>query len=173
MQGNNTGSNFNGLYGQADSSTAFVLGTTAPTTDNNGNAINIIDAINYSIKILKVTGACVPDMAVCHPNQMTAIRETKDLFGRYLYGDPSQQVTPDLFIWGIRLVDEIEAISGQMLVGDFGGFYTLYLNQGLTTELGYDSTNFGAWERTLRFSLRGLNQLRRTTAMSVVSNLPS
>src|SRR6266576_387122 len=167
------GSDFNGLYNQADATTAFVLGTTSPTTDNNGNAINIIDAINYSIKILKVTGACVPDMAFCHPNQMTAIRETKDLFGRYLYGDPSQQVTTDLFIWGIRLIDEIEAISGSMLVGDFGGFYTLYLNQGLTTELGYDSDNFGKWMRTLRFSLRGLNQLRRTTAMSVVSNLPS
>ncbi len=167
------GADFNGVYNQADASTAFVLGTTAPTTDNNGDAITIIDAINYSIKTLKVTGACMPDMAVCHPNQMTAIRETKDKFGRYLYGDPSQQVTPDLFIWGIRLIDEIEAIDGSMLVGDWGGFYTLYLNQGLTTELGYDSDNFGKWMRTLRFSLRGLNQVRRTTAFSVVSNLPS
>lgn len=167
------GSDFNGLYTQADASTAFVLGTTAPTTDNNGDAINIIDGINYTIKGLQIIGACMPDMAVCYPDQMTAIREIKDKFGRYLYGDPSQQVTPDLFIWGIRLISEIEAVSGQMLIGDFGGFYTLYLNQGITTELGYDSDNFGKWMRTLRFSLRGLNQLRRTTAMAVLSNLPA
>ncbi len=169
LQGNNTGEHLYGIYNQAGQT--FTQGTSSPTTDNNGGAITMIDALGYGIKECRVTGACKPHLGILHPTQYMSIRLLKNAIGDYLYGNPATTPISDLYIHGVRFIEEIEAIDGTALVGDFNGYYSLGIFQGITVEVGFDSTDFGKWQRTIRFSFYGVNQVRRTSAFEKIANL--
>jgi HK97 family phage major capsid protein len=57
-----------------------------------------------------------PDWCVLHPNDLWALRLTKDGFGRYILGDPSHAGdVPSL--WGMKLVATTSISSGSFLMG--------------------------------------------------------
>jgi hypothetical protein len=168
LQGDNTGENLYGIYNQATGS--FTKGTTAPTVDNTGAAITNIDAIGYAYQDCRVNGACSPKMGFLHTDQTMPIRLLKNAVGDYLYGMPDQ-APGEFYVLGIRFIEEIEAISGTGLIGDFNGFYSLGVFQGINIEIGMDSDNFSKWERTVRYSFYGVNQVRRTSAFEKIVNM--
>ncbi len=170
LQGDNTGENLNGIYNQATGS--FTKGTSTPLNDNNGSPIQDIDAIGYAIQDCKVNGACIPSLGILHPNQFMPIRLMKNAIGDYIYGPPNQPIT-NFYVLGVRFLEEIEAIDGTGLVGDFSTYYALGIFQGITVEIGMSASDFENWERTVRFWFYGVNQVRRPRAFEKIANLTS
>jgi hypothetical protein len=168
FQGSDTGEDLNGIYNQATGS--FIKGSSAPTLDNNDNAITTIDAIGYGYQDCRVVGACKPQLGFLHPNQFMPIRLLKNAIGDYIYGAPNLPMS-DFYVLGVRFVEDIEAIDGTALLGDFNTYYSLGIFQGITVEIGMDGNDFGNWQRTIRFSFYGMNQVRRTSAFEKISNL--
>lgn len=64
-----------------------------------------------------------PDGIVVHPNDLWAMRRTKDGEGRYIMGDPMSAAMP--MLWGLPVVDTKAIDPGDFLVGAFRA-QTLY-----------------------------------------------
>lgn len=114
LNGAGTGTDLNGIYTQA---TTFAANPGVVATPNK------IDAILYAL--LQNSIANVPaDGIVLHPSDWVGMLATKDSQGRYIFGDPVQQVTPNLF--GVPVAQSLAMTAGNFLVGDFKGSATLY-----------------------------------------------
>ena len=170
LTGNNTGTNFNGLYNQAGGTYSVNDPTNQdPVTGLSGNPL---DGITRGIHFCQVNGVCVPNLGVIHPNNYLKIRLLKDLVGNYIFGTPNTPMT-DIYIGGIRFVQSLYATVGSALLGDFNAYYQLGINQGIYMDLVYNGSDPINLCRTARFWFRGMNQVRRPLAFETVTNLPS
>jgi HK97 family phage major capsid protein len=75
-----------------------------------------IDVLARAAQQLAAARELNPDWYVLHPNDLWALRLTKDGFGRYILGDPS--LTGDVpSLWGMKLVATTSITSGTFLMG--------------------------------------------------------
>lgn len=166
LTGSGSAPHLNGIYTQATGSYAKVA------TNPDGSSQTDIDALAFAWLKLRVNGVCVPDTCIVYPNQFLPIRLTKDALGNYIFGPPSED-KPEVYVFGIRLLQSLYAVDTQALMGDFRSYYSLGIYQGINVELGFDGNDFTSYERTLRFSIMCLNQVRRTAAFSIITGLNS
>lgn len=116
LLGDGTGTNLSGLIPNA---TAYAVptGFTAPATgsflDELGAALLQCALANFS-----------PDGIVLHPTDWWKIRLLKDAQGKYLFGDPGEEVEPRIF--GLPVVTTLAMPQGHFLVGQFMVAATLY-----------------------------------------------
>ena len=156
----------NGIYNQATTN------YTRTAQNWDGSPQTNIDALAYAWLNLRVTGVCVPDMTIIHPYQFLPIRLQKDALGNYIFGDPMEDKV-ELYVFGVRMLQSLYAVQGQALMGDFRSYYSLGIYMGINVELGFDGNDFTTYERTLRFGMMCVNQVRRPASFSVITGLDS
>lgn len=129
--GDGSGVNLLGLVPQATAySGAFsVTGETA------------IDRI--ALAILQSELALLPASGIIlNPSDWMKMRMTKDSMGRYILGEPSEQIPPVL--WGLPVVPTVAMTAGNFLCGAFDTAAQLF--DRLTTEILISSENLGNFE---------------------------
>lgn len=166
LTGSGVAPHLDGIYTQATG------GYARQATNWDGSTQTNIDALAYGWLNLRVSGVCVPDMTIIHPYQFLPIRLQKDALGNYIFGSPMED-KPELYVFGVRMLQSLYAVNGQALMGDFRSYYSLGIYMGMNVELGFDGSDFTSYERTLRFGIMCLNQVRRTSAFSIITGLDS
>ena len=107
LSGDGTGENLHGLIPQA---TAFNTGLLS-----NAEGWNRIDIIGRAIQQVAALKEFIPTFVVLHPNDWWGMRLQKDGFGRYILGDPMQEVAPNLF--GLTVIPTTSIANGTFLMG--------------------------------------------------------
>lgn len=129
LNGDGTGQNLHGLVPQA---TAYSAPITMPSPTS-------IDQIGLAILQASLAGHPA-DGVVMHPADWMWIRLAKDTTGRYIYGDPSEQVTPRIF--GLPIVPTEAMTIDKFLVGQFRTAATVYDRWDARVEVGYVNEDF-------------------------------
>jgi HK97 family phage major capsid protein len=107
--GGSGGEDLNGLIPQA---TAFNTGL----LPSAAKGFNFIDVIGAAIEQIAIASELDPTFVILNPKDYWTIRLTKDSYGRYILGDPGEQVvSPNLF--GLSLVWTPSITQGTFLVG--------------------------------------------------------
>jgi HK97 family phage major capsid protein len=109
LSGDGTAENIHGLIPQA---TAFNTGLLSASA-----GWQRIDVLARAASQLAAAKEQIPDFVILHPNDLWALRLTKDGFQRYIMGDPSQSCDQTPSIWGMRLVATTSIASGTFLMG--------------------------------------------------------
>lgn len=130
LNGGGTGQNLHGLIPQATAYAAPIDPPDDPT---------YIDQIGLAL--LQNSLAEYPaDGVVMHPANWMRIRLTKDKAGNYIYGPPSEAVTPRIF--GVPVVPTQAMPTGTFLVGQFQVAAMLYDRWDARIEVGYVDDDF-------------------------------
>lgn len=108
LSGDGTGENVHGLIPQASGFNVSLLSAS--------QGWQRIDVLARSAQQLAAAKELTPDWVILHPDDLWALRLTKDGYGRYLLGDPGQSGdVPSL--WGMKLVATTSIRSGSFLMG--------------------------------------------------------
>jgi HK97 family phage major capsid protein len=106
LNGSGTGGNIEGIY------TAATLYTNTTSIANETD----VDKIRLAILQAELAFAEVNGI-VLHPTNWALMELTKDTTGQYVFAQPQQRATPQL--WGRTVVATPAMTSGRFLVGDF------------------------------------------------------
>jgi len=108
LSGDGMGENVHGLIPQASGFNVSLLSAS--------QGWQRIDVLARSAQQLAAAKELTPDWVVLHPDDLWALRLTKDGYGRYLLGDPGQSGdVPSL--WGMKLVATTSIQTGTFLMG--------------------------------------------------------
>lgn len=108
LAGSNLGAHLNGLITQATSFDTSLLSASAGWT-----RFDIIGRVRQQIA---AANELAPSFIVLHPTDWWSLRLTKDSYGRYILGDPQQNVgVPNIF--GLTVVETTSITSGTFLIG--------------------------------------------------------
>lgn len=150
INGNGTSPNLSGLF-KSGNYTAHGY-TTASLTALGLSATNRFDLIG------KMLGDCQladypADGILLNPADWWTLRLTKDSTGRYLLGEPGDNVVPMLF--GTPVVASAAVTADQVMVGSFGMAATKHDREGVVVDLSEsDSDNFTKQLVTVRATRR-------------------
>lgn len=113
---------------------------------------------------VRVTGRAMPTHCILHPEFWDEICLAETESGGFYLGRPSEEFAPR--VWGMPVVENDNlsfAASGNMgLISDLTGmFTTLYVREGVMTEMGTMGDQFGQWTVTIRSGWRGALVIRR------------
>lgn len=130
-----------------------------------------LDAVEQAIADLRSGPSKVtPDFMVMAPATFSAIRRSKDGYGRYLLSaDPSADQVSQL--WGIPVVQTTTAPAGVALVASRQAAQ-LSVRQGLTVETNFSGDDFQENKTSVRTEERLALLVPRPTAMISVTGLP-
>jgi HK97 family phage major capsid protein len=107
LSGDGTGENLHGLITQASAFNTGLLSASA--------GWNKIDIVGRAIQQITAAKELDPTFVIVHPNDWWGMRLAKDLYGRYILGDPQTNVRPSLF--GLDVVPTTSITNGTFLVG--------------------------------------------------------
>ncbi|MBY0388960.1 MAG: phage major capsid protein [Mycobacterium pseudokansasii] len=134
LTGSGTGANITGFTSVSGILTHVAGAGTTP--------LSALDDIELSIATMRTGDALAePDIFVVHPTTWSAIRRSKDLYGRY-------QVAPDptadeaRSVWGVPALVTTQFPAGDGLLIDTGKFGRVYYREGLSLLMGYSGNDF-------------------------------
>ncbi len=111
LAGSGTGVNLNGLNTVA---TAFST-TLRNASQYASKGYYTMDDIARAIQQIAVAKEVDPTFAVLHPTDWWNMRLQRDLYGRYILGDPQSPVEP--LLWGLQVVPTTVQTAGTFTVG--------------------------------------------------------
>jgi HK97 family phage major capsid protein len=123
---------------------------------------DIFTAAMKAFTLVRHTGFADVTAGVLHPNDWLAYATAQDSTGRFIYGSPSEAVTPRL--WGVPIVVTTAATENTGLFGDFSMYTRLWRKGGIRVEVGYNGTDFAKNMQTIRCEERVALQIRRAAA---------
>lgn len=103
---------------------------------------NTLDDVEQSIATMR-TGAALaePNLFVLHPNTWSAMRRTKDNYGRYLVAaDPTKDEANQL--WGVEVLVTTQQIAGTGVLIDTNKFGKVLVREGLSLMTGTNNDDF-------------------------------
>lgn len=109
LTGDGVGETLHGIIPQA---TAFNTGLLVPAS-----GYTRIDVIGRAIEQINMTNELDPSFVIMNPRDWWSLRLTKDLYGRYLLGDPSSQTGAAANVFGLQAVWTPSMPVGQFVVG--------------------------------------------------------
>lgn len=120
LNGNGTGNNFAGIYGNAN------IGT----VDRSDLAVDMLESLHKCVTTIRVNAFQEPDFIGIHPNDYETIRLAKaSTAGMYQFGSPA--ATGPVTVWGVPVIVHAAFTSGTPLVG-VGSQATLWIREGLS-----------------------------------------
>ncbi|WP_322860108.1 phage major capsid protein [Mycobacterium europaeum] len=134
---------------------------------------NTLDDVEQSIAIMR-TGAALaePNLFVLHPNTWSAMRRTKDGYGRYLVAaDPTKDEANQL--WGVEVLVTTEQTAGTGLLIDTLKFGKVLVREGLSLMTGTNNDDFT--RNLVRFvgEERLALAVERPAALLAITGLPT
>lgn len=129
LLGDGTGENLSGLV---TNSTAY----SAPITIAGGTMLDQVALAMLQASLADFT----PTGIIMHPSDWMRIRLLKDADGKYLLGNPGDQVDPRLF--GLPVVATTSMTIDKFLVGDFNAAATLYDRWNPRIEVATEHADF-------------------------------
>ncbi|KQT37686.1 phage major capsid protein [Methylophilus sp. Leaf414] len=112
------------------------------------------------------------DVIILNPADWWTLRLAKDSTGRYLLGDPGDNVVPALF--GVPVVSSNAITAGKFLVASLAMAATLYIREGVVIELSdSDTDNFQRNLITVRAERRVLLAVERPAAVRYGDLVPA
>ena len=147
-QGDNTGTNLNGILTTA---TAFAAGTFAGTVDNANDA----DVLTVAANQIKIAEHDAPNYAFMHPSDVTALSLIKTSATDKRYIDRLVMVSGTMMLDGMPIIETTLVTQGTYLIGDFA-MATVYDKGSISVEVGRDSDDFTKNLVTVLAEWRGL-----------------
>ncbi|ORB47781.1 hypothetical protein BST42_27045 [Mycolicibacterium rhodesiae] len=104
---------------------------------DTGTAVTSLDSIEIAIARMRTGPAlAVPDLLVLNPETWSAVRRTKDLYGRFLVQpDPTTGEANEL--WGIPVLQTTQQPAGYGLLIDTSEFGYVAVREPLSMRIGY------------------------------------
>ncbi len=134
----------------------------------------VSDAI-YQAQLKVVTGAGAAMNAatvtgiVMNPVDWAKIRLEKDTQGRYIYGNPQDNVANT--IWGIPIVQTVKIAAKTALLGDFRQYAQIARRTGITVEVGYINDQFLTGQQSIKITERVCQLIYRGNAFTKITLL--
>ncbi|TFC20195.1 phage major capsid protein [Cryobacterium sp. MDB2-10] len=111
---------------------------------------------------------CAPDAIIIHPSTWSAIRRTKDAYGRYLLGDPGQSTVSD--VWGIPVLQTTQIVPGTIVMGNLEIATQAFIREGVTLSMtNSDGNDFTGGKVKIRATERLALGISRPTALIVLT----
>jgi Phage capsid family len=111
---------------------------------------------------------CEPDAIIINPSTWSAIRRTKDSYGRYLLGDPGQVVVND--VWGVPVMQTTQMLPGTIVMANLEIAAQAFIREGITLSMTNSSDNdFTNGKVKIRATERLTLGLSRPTAVNVLT----
>ena len=116
---------------------------------------------------VRVTGRAMPTHAILHPELWDELSLAETSAGGFYLGRPSDEFAPR--VWGMPVIesDHLSFAAGKDmgLISDLTGLYTtLYIREGVSTQIGTSGTQFGEWKLTIRSRVRAALVIRRAAS---------
>lgn len=142
-------------------------------TGTTPNGETPLDGIESAIATLR-TGPALADanLAIFHPNTWSAIRKSKDQYGRYLTTpDPTSDTAKS--VWGVPVLQTTQISAGDGLLLDTTKYGRVWQREGLSLRTGYAGSDFTS--NILRFVCEERLNLavERPAAVLAISGLPT
>jgi HK97 family phage major capsid protein len=133
---------FTGFTGFLATPGILTYDASGDTGGSGASSLTALDAIEKAIAKLRVGSAlAVPDLIVLHPTTWSAIRRTKDQYGRWMINPvPTRDQANELF--GIRVLQTTQQIIGNALLIDLNKFGYVAIREPLSMRVGYDGNDF-------------------------------
>ena len=162
-QGDNTGSNLNGIKTVA---TAFAAGTFANTVDN-ANAADVLTVAMNQIQVAEQDDA---NYTFVHPNTITALKLIKTSTTDRRYIDRLAMVAGQLSLDGMALVPTTLVTDGEYLIGNFSSA-TVYDKGQISIEVGRENDDFTKNLITILAEWRGLCLVKTNKRPSFIAGV--
>jgi len=147
-QGNNTGSNMNGIRTVA---TAFAAGTFAASVDN----ANIVDVLRVAMNQVKLADQDGVNYILMNPSDVTSLKLVKVGSTDDRYIDQLQLVAGQLSLDGVNIIESTLVAQDDYLVGNFD-LATIYDRGMVEMSVGYENDDFTKNLVTILAEWRGL-----------------
>jgi HK97 family phage major capsid protein len=140
------------------------------TTPTNFTAL---DDIEIAIAQLRTGPALAsPDLLVLHPDSWSALRRTKDAYGRYLVqADPTADNADSL--WGVDVLQTTQLAAGTGVLIDTSKFGRAVIRGPIVIYLGWNNDDFSRNIRRYVAEERVALAVTRPAAINIIDNLPS
>lgn len=140
---------------------------------HNASSEQPLDSIEFAIAQLR-TGAALAtcDLIVLNPSTFSAIRRTKDSYGRYL-AVPNPAQTAASTLWGVDVLLTTQLAAGTGILLDTAKFGFAAVREGLNLRTGSDGNDFTHNIQRLVAEERVGLAVERPSAVLVMSNLPT
>jgi HK97 family phage major capsid protein len=148
------------------------LSTAAATAGVQTQALGTDDQITAFMKamvLVQSTGFAQPSAGIFHPLDWQDIVTLKDGNQRFLFGDPSQAGPRTL--WGLPIVVTTAMTQNTALVGDFRLYAYTVRRADMRIEMGWQNTDFGQRQRTIRAYSRTALVIRRKAAFCKLTGI--
>jgi hypothetical protein len=158
VSGSGTGDDLLGLL-----NTPNTLGRVKQSTDT------ALDVIEQGITDLRNGPSfCEPDAIIINPSTWSAIRRTKDSYGRYLLGDPGQSTVND--VWGVPVLQTTQMLPGTVVLANLQMGAQVFVREGITLSMTNSSDNdFTNGKVKVRATERLALGVSRPTAVNVLT----
>jgi HK97 family phage major capsid protein len=128
------------------------------------------DAIHKAVTKVKVTGRAFPNAVVMHPNDWQDVRLLRTSDGIYIWGSPSESVSPT--IWGLRVVESDAQTENTAVVGDFANYSLLVVRRGVEVLVSNSHASyFTTGKQAVRAGLRVASVFTRGEAFCTVTGI--
>ena len=122
------------LSGLITNATAYDTNYSAPATDS------YIDTVGHSFTMLQVANF-EPSGVILNPKDWARVQQTKTATtNAYIFGDPQQSATPQL--WGVPVVLSNSITEGSFLTGDFNVAAAIWDRNDATVEVSREHSDF-------------------------------
>lgn len=111
-----------------------------------------------------------PTHVVLHPDDWEQISVLQGSDGKYLFGDPGEQIVPR--VWGLPVIENQELTVGTALIASFAARnLQLYERRGISVARGFSGTNFVDNQQTIKAFGRWALAVYRPAAFCSVTNI--
>jgi HK97 family phage major capsid protein len=145
-----------------------IIAKTGVQTQAKG-ADDIFTAAMKAFTLVRHTGFADVSGGVMHPNDWLTYATAQDSLGRFLYGNPSDAVTPRL--WGVPIIVTTAATENTGLFGDFALYARVWRKGGIRLANGLTNDDFIKNQMTLRCEERIALQIRRAAAFCKLTGI--
>jgi HK97 family phage major capsid protein len=161
------------LYGTGTAGDIQGLLTVPGILTHTAAGPNWFDDIEESIAAMRIGPAlATPDVLVLNPSSWSAVRRTKDNYGRYLVSaDPSESQVNTA--WGVDVVSTTAMAAGTGLLIDSTKFGAMLIREGLVIRTGSINDDFSRNLVRFVFEERINVAVERATALLKISGLPT
>ena len=142
-------------------------------TADTGTNVTAIDSIQLSLAQLRTGSAlAIPNLFITSPNTFTALKEIKDLYGRYILTSDPANDAPDT-LWGVDVVQTTQIADGTGILLDTTKFGQAVIREPLLMRMGFAGNDFT--NNLVRFVVEERLNLAvtRPAAVLIVEHLPA
>ena len=146
-----------------------LLHTSGTLSRVKASADTALDCIEEGITDLRNgPSLCEPDAILINPSTWSAIRRTKDSYGRYLLGDPGQTTVND--VWGVPVLQTTQMVPGTVVLANLEIGAQVFVREGITLSMTNSSDDdFTNGKVKVRATERLALGVSRPTAVNVLT----